>query len=126
MSVKTQMASHAQSTHYVTTQLGLSSVCALLDINPLTQAVRISTNASTTPPVAMTRCALTCLECTTALAHWVTTRSRELVLTTMNVRIPLATPWHTAGTHLGPTHVTAILASLEMGLGAKTLMSASP
>lgn len=69
MSVKTQMAPLAPRTHHVTTQRDPSSVCVILGTIPPAWTVKISTNARTTPPAALIRCALTCLERTTALVH---------------------------------------------------------
>lgn len=125
MSVVTQIGALALSTHYVTTQRGLSSVCVLRGTKLLAWAARISTNARTTPLAALTRCALTCLEVTTALVLWVITRRNRHVSTQMNVSIRHAIPWHGAGTPLAPFHATAPWASLGMAHGAKTWMSVS-
>lgn len=126
MSVMTHMSPLALSTQYVTTQQGPSSAHVLRGTNPSAWVVRISTNARTTPPAVLTRCAPTCLEHTTALVHWGIMRRNRHVSTPMNVRIHLATPRHGAGTPLAPFHATAQLALLEMAPGAKMWMSVSP
>lgn len=126
MSVGTQMASPALSTHYVTTQQDPSSVCALLGSDPLARAARISTNARTTAPAALTRCAPTALDPTTAPVCWGITRRTRRALTPMNVMIHRVTSRHAAGTPPAPFHATARTALLETASGAETWTSVSP
>lgn len=119
MSVMIQIGALALSTHFVTTQRGLSSACVLQGTTQLALAARILTNARATPLVALTRFALTCLEVTTALVLRVIMRKNRHVWTQMNVSIHHATPWHCAGTLLATFHATAPWVSLEMVHGAK-------
>lgn len=123
MSAMTQIAALAQSTHYVTTQWVHSFVHATRGTSRLAWAVRISMNVRTTLPAALTRCAPTCQEHTTALVLWVITRRTSHALTLMNVRSHHATPWLGVGTPLAPFHATARWALQETGHGAKTWMS---